>query len=174
MQENERARLATSRATNQGCQYGKETSEPREATCQNGGLFLASYGRCQNLDLCVRPRRDFESLHLAQEMFRTVFASGDMWHYYYRPTLELIGSNPQILKKTLREPVLMPVENLDLQIGVSPAVLRLPVKHQWAGARQFCGEHVGKGEPGYQADGIRVVAVARKLWFESFGEYEAT
>ena len=94
-----------------------------------------------------------------------------MWQYYYRPTLDLIRSNPRILEQMLREPVLMPVENLDLQIGVLPAVLRLLVQHEWARARQLCGEYVAKGESEYQPDGIRVVA--GKSWFEPFGKYEA-
>ncbi len=42
----------------------------------------------------------------------------DMWRHYYQPTVDLIGSNPRTLAQMLREPVLMPVENLDLQIGV--------------------------------------------------------
>ena len=54
-----------------------------------------------------------------------------MWQYYYRPTLELISSNPQALEQMLREPVLIQVEHLDMQIGVLPPVLKFLVEHQF-------------------------------------------
>jgi hypothetical protein len=94
----------------------------------------------------------------------------DLWQYYYRPTVELISSNPRFLKQMLQEPVLMPVENLDLQIGVLPPVLSFLVKHEWARAKQLCAERLGKGELGYQPDGVRVVA--GESWLQPLGEYE--
>lgn len=95
----------------------------------------------------------------------------NMWQYYYRPARELISTNPEILERMLREPVLMQVEHLDIQIGVLPSVLKFLLQHQWVGAKQWCGEHVSQIEAGYQPDGIRVVA--GKSWLEPFREYEA-
>jgi len=83
----------------------------------------------------------------------------DMWQYYYRPSLDLVNSNPRFLDQMLQEPVLMPVEHLDIQIGVLPAVLRLLVEHQWAAAKRWCEGNASRlrGDE-YQVDGIRVVA----------------
>lgn len=96
----------------------------------------------------------------------------DMWQYYYRPTLELISANPDILERMQREPILIEVQHLDIQIGVWPPVLKLLVRHQWAGAKNWCLQHHGEIAAGYQPDGIRVVA--GKSWLEPFREYEAT
>lgn len=93
-----------------------------------------------------------------------------MWQYYYLPTLELISSNPETLERMLREPVLVKAAHLDIQIGVLPPVLKFLVQHEWAGARQWCGEHVNQIGAGYQADGIRVVA--GRSWLEPSHEYE--
>ena len=90
--------------------------------------------------------------------------------YYYRPTLELIAANPQILERMLRGPVLIDVDHLDMRIGVWPPVLKLLVEHQWAGAKQGCLQHHDQIEAGYRPDGIRVVA--GESWLEPFREYE--
>ena len=93
-----------------------------------------------------------------------------MWQYYYRPTLELIAANPQILERMLPEPVLMDVDHLDMKIGIWPSVLKLVVEHHMEAVKQGCLQHHDQIEAGYQPDGIRVVA--GESWLEPFREYE--
>lgn len=81
------------------------------------------------------------------------------WSYYYRPILDLIRSRPNQVRIMSDEDLMMPVEDLDLEIGVHPAVLRAAVREQWAEARHVVlpvDEEIGSER--YHADGIRVVA----------------
>lgn len=81
------------------------------------------------------------------------------WSYYYRPILDLIRSRPNQLRLMSEENVMMPVEDLDLEIGVNPAVLRAVAREQWAEARRVLPPVEGAiGAERYHADGIRVVA----------------
>lgn len=101
-----------------------------------------------------------------------VEVADEMWQHYYRPTLELISSDSQVLERMLREPILMDLHDLDIQIGVWPPVLKFLVENEWAAGKQLCIQHHGEIDAGYQPDGIRVVA--GRTWLEPFREYEAT
>lgn len=94
-----------------------------------------------------------------------------IWAHYYRPFLSLIHSNPRLHEVMLREPILMPVEGLDLQIGVLPEVLRLLDEQQWLKAH-LVSETIEPGPlEGYHQDGLRVVA--GETWVRKFEQEES-
>jgi hypothetical protein len=69
----------------------------------------------------------------------------------------------------LHAPVLMPVPDLDIEVGIHHRILELLTADHWEDARQACIRHAGElHKAGYQADGIRVVA--GKTWLEPFAE----
>jgi hypothetical protein len=94
------------------------------------------------------------------------------WRYYYAPTLELIRANQEYFVRMQREPVLMPVESADVEIGVHPEVLRFLASAHWVrvGGRGTIPD-VAMPDP-YQADGIAVVA--GKSWLQRFEEAPET
>lgn len=94
----------------------------------------------------------------------------EIWRYYYQPVFELIHSHPQYLEQMLREPYLVSVNGLDIEIGIHPVVLSLLGESQWADAKQFCIRHRDKLlHDNYQADGIQVVA--GRTWLDRFAEF---
>ena len=91
------------------------------------------------------------------------------WSYYYRPILHLIQSQPNQLARMSQEEVMMPIEDLDLQIGVHPAVLRAVAGGRWNEAREVLPQIGGVAETiQYRADGIRVLA--GPSWLRPFEE----
>jgi hypothetical protein len=65
----------------------------------------------------------------------------------------------------LREPVPMPLDTADVQIGINPHVLQFSVREQWVAARNWCLENRKPLEQSEeQPDGIRVVA--GKSWLK--------
>jgi hypothetical protein len=91
------------------------------------------------------------------------------WGYYYLPVVRLIGSQTQYHRQMLNEPFLMPIEGLDIEIGIYPSVLRHLLETQYDDARRICHENASEiKEAGYRADGIRVIAGAS--WYKPFAE----
>lgn len=91
------------------------------------------------------------------------------WRYYYAPVFEFIRAHPQELDKMLRSSTLMPVAELDIELGIFPSVLERLSNADWIGAKRLChrlDQELDKG--GYQADGIRVVA--GPTWLSRFAE----
>jgi len=94
-----------------------------------------------------------------------------IWANYYLPFLSLIHSNPRFHELMLQEPVLMPVEGLDLQIGVLPEVLRLLDEQQWLKAHLVAKTSEMRRLEGYHQDGLRVVA--GETWLRRFERDES-
>lgn len=90
-----------------------------------------------------------------------------VWKYYYQPILELVRSQPAFRERMLSEPTLMPVEGLDIQVGILPQVLRLLDQAKWNEARSVARESTQQPDhTDYEADGIRVVAGS--TWLRPF------
>jgi hypothetical protein len=88
-----------------------------------------------------------------------IYVEDPDWRYYYQPLLDLIHSQPDFYKRMLIEPILMPVDGLDIQIGILPRVLHLLEEANWRAARHFARESIEEpGNAGYHADGIKVVS----------------
>jgi len=91
------------------------------------------------------------------------------WRYHYAPVLNLIASNPEYFQRMLREPVLLPVENSDIKVGIHPEVLRSIREGDWEGARHFTPDSQKMPEGiTYRRDGIAVVA--GESWSKPFDE----
>jgi len=92
----------------------------------------------------------------------------DDWRHYYSPAFELIRSRPEYFQRMLREPILMPVETVDIKIGIHPHILTsLAASHPEqvrTGPEAFThdGQHI------YRADGVAVVA--GESWLQPFDE----
>jgi len=96
-----------------------------------------------------------------------VRADETVWRYYYQPILALVRSQPVFHDRMLSEPALMPVEGLDLQVGILPKVLHLLDQENWSDARFVARESTPEPDrTGYHADGIRVVAGS--TWLRPF------
>jgi hypothetical protein len=93
------------------------------------------------------------------------------WSYYYRPTLDLILSNPEYSQRMLREPTLMPVSGADIDISIHPVVLNLLIEGNWERARHaFRNLRATQSTIPYQLDGIAVVA--GRSWVQPLNETE--
>jgi hypothetical protein len=91
------------------------------------------------------------------------------WRHYYRPALELVQSSPTHFAQMREEPVLMPVEEADIEIGIEPEVLRRLAAAEWEEARE-AARSLPVVETAYHADGIAVVA--GPSWFNRFADSE--
>src|SRR6266540_3705928 len=99
-----------------------------------------------------------------------VNVEADAWRLYYAPLIDLIRSGDGYFERMQREPVLMPVESADIELGIHPAVLRLIVASNWAeirGRGWFSTGQIAPGGP-FQADGVAVVA--GQSWQQPFKE----
>jgi hypothetical protein len=89
--------------------------------------------------------------------FRITVSDAD-WFYYYAPVFDLVRANRDTYERMLREPVLLRVEEADLEIGIEPQVLKFLSQGQWSAAREWCNEHAARlRQSEAQADGIRLV-----------------
>lgn len=96
-----------------------------------------------------------------------------MWGYYYLPVTDIIRSKPQFLSKMLKEQVLMPVEGIDIEMGIYPPILEHLLGGHLGKARQLCFEMAREiKEAGYRADGIKVVT--GESWQKPFVEFNET
>jgi len=99
----------------------------------------------------------------------SVQPTSDTWREYYRPVLELVRSRQTYFAQMHEEPVLMPVEEADIKIGIEPSVLRHLDIGQWDGARE-AAQATRPSEISYQVDGIAVVA--GPSWLERYADVE--
>jgi hypothetical protein len=91
--------------------------------------------------------------------------------YAYHPVIDLIRSQSQYFEGMLREPILIPIRELDVHVGIHPYVLKPLIHDQWAGVIQECLQHAERlKHEGYQIDGIRIEA--GKSWFSPFVEHD--
>jgi hypothetical protein len=94
-----------------------------------------------------------------------------IWRFYYLPVFELIRAQPEQFEKMLRERVLMSVEQVNVEVGIYPLILKLLAREQWDDAIQSCRELAKElKEADYRADGIRVVA--GRTWLFPFKEFD--
>ncbi len=91
------------------------------------------------------------------------------WSYYYGPVLDLVRASWSSRIEAPNE-VLFPVEELDMQIGIDPVVLKLLEGEEWSAARTRAEEVSSAEHPQYRGDGIRVVA--GESWLRRFEEGE--
>lgn len=77
----------------------------------------------------------------------------EAWRHYYRPALELVQSSPSYFAQMREQPVLMPIEQADIKIGIEPEVLRRLDAAQWQEARS-AARTLPIAETVYHADGI--------------------
>jgi hypothetical protein len=97
-----------------------------------------------------------------------VKSNEQMWRHYYSPVLELTRAQPRDAGALSHQRLLF-VEDVDIQVGIHPAVLKLLELEEWNRAR-LVAEEVASSEPdsGYHSDGIRVVA--GESWRRRFEE----
>jgi hypothetical protein len=93
--------------------------------------------------------------------------------YYYQPVLDLIRFHSQYFKKMLNEAVMLPIKELDLEVGIHPLILE-PITHErWGDARKLCLKEADAfHKAGYQSDGIRISAGS--TWSLPFAEFVKT
>jgi hypothetical protein len=80
------------------------------------------------------------------------------WAYYYGPILELMRFQPAFAQQIEGHQTLLSIEQLDLQVGIHPEVLRLLNLGQWNAAKEIATKVAGeRGEVAYRSDGISIV-----------------
>ena len=91
------------------------------------------------------------------------------WRYYYEPTFELVQSRERQGQSTPEQLFLVGDRELDVKLGIHPAIMNLLLEHNWGEAKRVAIAH-GKEflEDGYQLDGIKVVA--GETWRRPFVE----
>jgi hypothetical protein len=95
--------------------------------------------------------------------------TSETWRHYYRPALELIQANPNYFERMREEPILMPVDEADIAIGIVPPVLERLAEGRWEEAREAAQSSPGRATP-YHADGIAVKA--GPTWERRLSEFE--
>lgn len=94
-----------------------------------------------------------------------------IWSHYYQPVLDLLRSQSPDFEKMVHEPGLVPIKNLDLDVGIHPLILKFLTHDQWGDAKQLCHKNASVfKEAGYQPDGIRIAA--GPTWLLPFAEFE--
>jgi hypothetical protein len=105
----------------------------------------------------------------AKKPIKVIIEDG-IWRNYYLPIYEFMRSQREPFETMLREQVLMKAEQVDIELGIHPFILRILAQEKWADAVQLCRKLAGEfKEGGYQADGIRVVA--GQSWYKPFVEF---
>lgn len=96
---------------------------------------------------------------------------GEDWSYYYRPIFELFQSRYQT-SPSREERTSASIEEVDIDLGIHPVILRLLTESNWAGAREASVKLAQEfHERGYQLDGIRIDAgPSWRLPFSEFRE----
>lgn len=93
----------------------------------------------------------------------------DVWRHYYTPILNLIHSDPEISQRMRHDPILLPVSQADIEIGIHPLVLDALEHSHWQDARLFAQFTKGLIEPlRYRDDGIAIIA--GESWKRRFTE----
>ncbi|MBM4300229.1 MAG: hypothetical protein FJ121_01680 [Deltaproteobacteria bacterium] len=94
-----------------------------------------------------------------------------MWRHYYQPVLELLRSQSPYFEKMVHEAVLLPIKELDLEVGIHPLILEPLTHEQWGDARKLCLKEADAfHKAGYQSDGIRIAA--GPTWLLPFAEFD--
>lgn len=113
------------------------------------------------------PEPDFSKL---QNPIKTTI-NQDAWSHCYGPVLGLLLSRTEEVDGMLHEPRMVPIKELDIELGVYPFVLKYALDRKWEDVRRACADHKDVLlKAGYQQDGIRVVAGS--LWLNPFSENE--
>lgn len=95
------------------------------------------------------------------------------WRYYYRPLLDLIRFHPLYLDKMLHDDGfnLLPIQDLDIEVGIHPLILDRIIHEQWGDAKKVCHKEADVlHKAGYQPDGIRISAGS--TWVSPFAEFD--
>jgi len=96
-----------------------------------------------------------------------------LWRYYYQPVFELIHSHSHNFTEMLRGKALLPIEELDIAVGIHPLIFEVLSQARWGDAKQICQENATLlHHDGYRPDGIRIAA--GKSWSLPFNEFEVT
>jgi hypothetical protein len=84
----------------------------------------------------------------------------DAWRYYYEPVTRLVAGHQDYRRWMQMEPgVLMPIPELDIQVGIHRLVARLLFHNQWNEARDIALRETHTiVQDGYQKDGLVVKA----------------
>lgn len=116
--------------------------------------------------------RDPEPNHLKVRNPIKIDVDEGVWEQYYLPGLELLRSQFEDPNQLLDHAgQMVPIKELDLQLGIHPFPLKHLLQSDWVGAKQTCVEHRALLiESDYQADGIRLVA--GPSWLKPFDEFE--
>lgn len=91
------------------------------------------------------------------------------WRYYYEPVFEFVQSREQLDRNSSETSMLVGDRELDVKLGIHPAIFRLLVEHNWGEAKRVAIAHGEEFQSeGYQVDGVRVVA--GETWRRPFVE----
>lgn len=91
------------------------------------------------------------------------------WRHYYAPILALLRVHEDRLERMRSKPVLLPIESVDIKVGIHPEVLNLLLRSQWGEARAVASRlEIHSDLPMYQKDGIAVAA--GDTWQKPFQE----
>lgn len=94
-----------------------------------------------------------------------------IWLHCYRPVLDLIEARSGPIDLMSQQPILLPVQEFDIEIGVHPLVIKVLSKEPWRDARRIINEHARElHDQGYQPDGVRIKA--GRSWVMPFVEFE--
>lgn len=91
------------------------------------------------------------------------------WRYYYEPVFDLVQSRERRGQSSPEGLFLVSDRELDVKLGIHPAIMSLLVEQNWGEAKRVAIAH-GKefNKDGYQLDGIKVVA--GETWRRPFAE----
>ena len=93
------------------------------------------------------------------------------WSHYYLPVLELLRSQIGDYAEMLHVPHVVPIKQLDVELGIHPRVLGYLIDRKWGDAKRSCLEYKDElHRDGYQADGIRLVT--GPSWLKPFEEFD--
>lgn len=93
------------------------------------------------------------------------------WRHYYEPVLGLLRADAVSFQRMQQEQVLLPVEGVDISIGIHPKVLQALARSQWDHARKIANEvRLQPSELKYQADGV--VVKAGESWVKPYSDQD--
>jgi hypothetical protein len=94
------------------------------------------------------------------------------WRTYYEPFVEVIRSRGELTTPESDTPALVPIDELDLRLGVHPKIASILFASNWQRARDIASESRDEfATSGFQPDGLLVKA--GPTWFERLEALEA-
>ncbi|HNY70259.1 MAG TPA: hypothetical protein PKH14_05680 [Syntrophorhabdus sp.] len=94
--------------------------------------------------------------------------SDEAWQYYYAPIMQIITKATR-MGSLQKEGAIIPIEELDLQVSIHPAVEKYLLQREWSSAVKAAFEAKDEMiEAGYQPDGLAVRA--GDTWHTRFEE----